>query len=135
MSQGHHPRDEAVRYWWSKAGECLASAEREALAGSLTFSVNRLYYAAFYAVSAVLLHGGQSFTKHTGVRAAFHGQMVKPRLVDAKWGKLYDHLFEDRQEGDYIALVSFDVDYVQEALSEVREFLMVLKVLIGADLG
>ena len=132
MNENEHARrDEAIGYWWSKAEESLASAERESHAGSLTFAVNRLYYTAFYAVSAVLLHKGQSFTKHTGVRAAFHGQLVKPGLVGVRWGKLYDRLFEDRQEGDYIALVSFDREYVQEVLSEVQEFLPAIRPLIG----
>jgi len=116
-----------VRDWWDKAEESLASAERELWAGSLTFAVNRLYYAAFYAASAVLLYQGHSFTKHTGVRAAFQSHLVRPGLVEAKWGKLYDRLFEDRQEGDYIALVSFDPDYVCETLNQVRELLAVIR--------
>ena len=120
-----------IEYWWSKAEECLASAERELLAGSSTFAVNRLYYAAFYAVSAVLLYRGESFRKHAGVRAAFHSHLVKQGLVKVEWGKLYDRLFEDRQEGDYIALTSFEREYVQEGLEKVRGFLAELKPLLG----
>jgi len=45
-------RDSVVRYWWSKAEESLASAQREVEAGALAFAMNRVYYAAFYAVSA-----------------------------------------------------------------------------------
>ena len=52
------------------------------------------------------------FRKHSGVRAAFHREFIRARLLDVKWGKLYDHLFEDRQEGDYIALIAFDPEYV-----------------------
>ncbi len=48
-------RSDMVQYWWSKALESLASARREFEAGSHSFAMNRLYYAAFYAVSAVLL--------------------------------------------------------------------------------
>jgi len=40
-------RANVVRYWWSKAEESLASAQREFAAGAYTFAVNRLYYAAF----------------------------------------------------------------------------------------
>ena len=47
-------RDEVVRYWWSKAEESLVSAQREITAGSYVFAMNRVYYAAFYAVSAAL---------------------------------------------------------------------------------
>ncbi len=48
-------RAEIVRYWWSKAQESLVSARRELQAGSYTFAMNRIRYAAFYAVSAALL--------------------------------------------------------------------------------
>lgn len=39
-------RSEVVRYWWSKAQDSLASARREFEAGSYSFTMNRLYYAA-----------------------------------------------------------------------------------------
>lgn len=45
-------RVEVVRYWWKKAEESLASAQREIDHDSLNFAMNRIYYAAFYAVSA-----------------------------------------------------------------------------------
>jgi len=47
-------RKEVVRYWWFKAEESLLSAQREIDAQSLGFAMNRIYYSAFYAVSAVL---------------------------------------------------------------------------------
>jgi len=75
--------------------------------------MNRLYYAAFYGVCAVLLQREQSFRKHSGVRTAFHREFIKKGLLDIKWGRLYDQLFEDRQEGDYVVFVAFDRDYVE----------------------
>ncbi len=45
-------RSEVVRYWLEKAEESMASARREFEAGSFAFAMNRLYYSAFYAVSA-----------------------------------------------------------------------------------
>jgi uncharacterized protein (UPF0332 family) len=49
-----------VRYWWSKAEESVASAQREFDASSYTFAINRLYYAVFY-MSNRNLHGVSSF--------------------------------------------------------------------------
>ncbi len=48
-------RLEVVTYWWKKANDSLDSARRELSAGAYSFAANRLYYAAFYAVSALLL--------------------------------------------------------------------------------
>ena len=38
-------RSVVVRYWFEKAEESMASARREFEAGSLSFAMNRLYYA------------------------------------------------------------------------------------------
>lgn len=125
-------RTRVVEYWWSKAEESLASAERELHAGSLSFAMNRIYYAAFYAVSAALLERRSSFKKHSGVRAAFHREFIKPGVLDIKWGKFYDQLFEDRQEGDYVSLASFEADYVERRLAQCHEFLAQLRPLVAS---
>ena len=120
---GKDQRTQMVRYWWSKAQESLLSARREFEAGSYSFAMNRLYYAAFYAMCAVLLEREESLSKHSGVRAAFHRKFVKTGLLDTKWGRLYDQLFEDRQEGDYVVFISFEHEYVEHQLRECSEFL------------
>ena len=120
-------RTELARYWWDKAVSSLASARRELEAGAFDFAVNRLYYCVFYAVSAAHLLQGRSYRKHSGVRAAFHREFVKSGLINEEHGKLYDQLFEDRQEGDYVALSSFEADYVREQLERTEQFLAVLR--------
>ncbi len=125
-------RKEMVRYWWVKAQDSVSSARREYEAGSYSFAVNRLYYAAFYGVSAVLLDRRQTFKKHSGVRAAFHRQFIKTGLLDIHWGQLYDQLFEDRQEGDYVEFVSFEREYVGLQLQRCSEFLEALRPLVSS---
>jgi len=78
-------RKDVIRYWWSKAEESLASAKRELDAGSFEFAMNRIYYAAFYAVSSILLKQQISFKKHSAVRSAFLREFVKSGLLDIKW--------------------------------------------------
>ena len=74
-------RSEVVRYWWHKANESLEAAHREFCAGAYAFAVNRLYYSAFYGVSALLLERRLSFKKHSGVRATFHRKFIKTGLI------------------------------------------------------
>lgn len=125
-------RADVVRYWWTKAEDSLSSAQRELQAGAFAFAMNRIYYAAFYAVSAALLERQASFKKHSGVRAAFHREFVKTGLLDIQWSKFYDQLFEDRQEGDYIALVDFEREYVLNQLARCRDFLIHLRPLVAS---
>ena len=84
--------------------------------------VNRLYYACFYAVSALLLTRGLSSAKHSGIRSLFHQNFVKPGLVDPELGQLYDRIFDNRQKGDYADLVRFDPNEVRDWHDEAFEF-------------
>lgn len=62
---------------------------------------NHLYYAAYNAVSAMLIAYGYTAHSHDGVIHLFGQHFVKPGLVDIKDGKLYHHLFSMRLTGDY----------------------------------
>ena len=121
---------EAVRFWWDKALEGLTAARRELRAGAYSFAINRAYYALFYAVSAFLLEEGRRFNKHSGVRAAFNRDLIKPGRLSQEYGELYNQLFRDRQEGDYIAFTKFDAQYVQEKIDDCERFLTDLRTLI-----
>lgn len=124
-------RAEVITYWWKKSTESFESAKRERDAGSYSFASNRIYYTAFYAVSALLLDKEFTFKKHAGVRNAFHQKFVKTGLIDKEWGKFYDRLFEDRQEGDYLALTEFEKEYVDKQIDKCVEFLKVIKLLFA----
>jgi len=130
--KGEEHRIDVVCYWWDKAQKSLAAAGRDFDAGAYEFAVTRLYYAVFYAVSAALLDRDLSFGKHTGVRAAFHQQFVKTGLVKTEWGRFYDRAFEDRQEGDYAPLTTFEADYVKGQMESCVGFLRELRPLVSA---
>lgn len=121
---------EIVRYWVEQSADSLDAADDELKAGRLSFSVNRIYYACFYIVSAILLQKNLRFKKHSGVRAAFHQHIVKPGLVSRELGQLYDELFEARQRGDYIELVRFEKQQVEDWLQKAKEFVEMIKSLI-----
>ena len=76
-----------VKLWMQKAEESLDSADLELSAGHANFAVNRLYYACFYAATALLLRDGKQFARHSAVKSEFGRTYIKPGLVDAKWNK------------------------------------------------
>jgi len=121
---------EAIRYWWDKAVESLEAARRDLAAESFSLAINRAYYAVFYAVSALLLEEGRRFRKHSGVRATFNQHVIKTGRLARKHGDLYNRLFRDRQEGDYIEFVKFDEPYVRQQLEACEEFLREIRSLI-----
>ena len=114
-----------------KSAEALESSQSELRAGRYDFAVNRAYYAAFYAASAVLLAHDRHFVKHTGVRAAVHQTLVKPGLLDPRCGRIYERLFDARQRADYLALTEMHAEEATGMAAEASEFVAAMRLLIA----
>jgi len=121
---------ELVSYRLQRARETLADARILADAGRWNPCVNRLYYACFYAVSALLIQEGLSSTKHTGLRSLFNRHFVKTNKVPKDKARIFNDLFERRQEGDYVDFVSFEESQVLLWLPEAEAFVKNLADLI-----
>ena len=123
-----------IAYRLERARESLEEAKILLERGHGNTFVNRLYYACFYAVSALLLSRGLSSAKHSGIRSLFHQNFVKANLVSVELGHLYDKLFDNRQKGDYADLVRFDVEEVSEWYGEAREFVETVEKIFNKEL-
>ena len=75
-------------------GRFLLSAKR----GARTV-VNRAYYAAFYAVLALLQTTGRTPRKHKGVLALFDSEFVKPGLLSKDESQALHQLFNGSYSG------------------------------------
>jgi len=106
----------------TRARESLVDAHILSDSGRWNACVNRLYYACFYAVSALLLNDGLSSSKHTGIRSLFNSQYVKIDKIPKHLAIIYNDLFEKRQEGDYIDFVSFKESQVIPWITKAEEF-------------
>lgn len=105
-----------IRYRLDRAYESLEAAKVLAAANMFSEAVSRLYYAAFYAVNALLLQHGFSSRKHTGVQALFNKHFVKTGLVSVSHGDLYNQLFLLRQQSDYQDLYRHDPQEIKQML-------------------
>jgi uncharacterized protein (UPF0332 family) len=119
MTESH---GELISYRLQKARETLEDARILANAHRWNPCVNRLYYACFYAVSALLIQEGLSSTKHTGLRSLFNRHFVKTNKVPKDKARIFNDLFERRQEGDYVDFVSFEESQVLPLLLEAEAF-------------
>jgi uncharacterized protein (UPF0332 family) len=113
---------ELIRFRIQRARETLEEALLMRREEHWNACANRLYYACFYAVTALLGKKGLSATKHSGVKAFFNQHFVKSGHVSKEKGRLYNNLFEARQEGDYVDFVLFDRDTVEPWIPEVIDF-------------
>ena len=64
-------------------------------------ALNRIYYACFYAVSALLLSEGHASKKHAGIAAEFDLHFVIPGRLPRNLGKFYHQMLRARLQGDY----------------------------------
>jgi uncharacterized protein (UPF0332 family) len=115
-------RSDLVNYRVQRAYEALEDARILADAGRWNTSVNRLYYACFYAVSALLIKDGLSSSKHSGVRSLFNRHYVKTDKVSKEMAQIYNDLFERRQESDYMDFIRFEQSQVQPWISQAEAF-------------
>lgn len=72
----NHEEAVYVRYRTSRAAETMQVAKLVLENGHLPDAVNRLYYACFYAVSALLFMDGLSASKHFGVQSMFQREWI-----------------------------------------------------------
>lgn len=124
-------RHELVRYWFDKSGAALAAARREHAAGDLALAMNRVYYACFYSVCAVLTAEGLAYAKHSTVRTALHQHLVKTGRLAQPWGAFYNRAFDDRQEADYEAVAEFDDAIVSERIQKAEQFTIEIRKLVS----
>jgi uncharacterized protein (UPF0332 family) len=120
-----------ILYKINRSYETLEEAEIMGKYNHWNACVNRLYYACFYAVSALLLTENLSSSKHTGVRSLFNKNFVKPGLIVEDLGELYNELFENRQESDYTDFVTMKEDIVRLWIDKTRIFLDKIQILIN----
>jgi len=119
-----------VLYRLQRAQETLTDARILADASRWSPCVNRLYYACFYSVSALLIQEGLSSSKHTGLRSLFNRHFVKTNKVSKDKARIFNDLFERRQEGDYVDFVSFGESQVLQWLPEAESFVENISLLI-----
>lgn len=98
-------------------------------------AVNRIYYGCFYLVSALLLCEGHASSKHSGVRALFDRHWIKTGRLPTETSRFYRQMLKRRHSGNYIDLVSFDLDEVRAWYEEAQNFVSCLNEQIDRLLG
>ena len=64
-------------------------------------AINRSYYAAFYAIKAILAMDGTDFKRHKDVVAYFNKKYVATEIFDKNLGRKLSNLQQTRETSDY----------------------------------
>jgi len=103
-----YTKEKYIYYRIEKAKNTLEDAKLLAKNQSWNSSVNRLYYACFYAVLALFAKFNINSQTHSGVKSQFSLHFIKSGKFDKSLGLLYNDLFDFRQKGDYGDFFEFE---------------------------
>lgn len=117
-------RFDIVLYRMNSAKSLLIEIDDHIDRGYYNTAMNRMYYACFYAVSALLLHVGVDGVKsHEGVRQMFGKHFILTGVLPKEWGRFYTVVFNNRSAADYEDFKTYDLAAVRELYPRVCDFI------------
>lgn len=111
-----------LQYRMEQAYETLLEAEILMDASALRGTMNRAYYAMFYAVLALLATKQLGTSKHSGAISLFDREYVKTGIFPREFSKALHLAFDQRQIHDYGEMIELDALIVEQAVANARVF-------------
>ena len=118
-------REALTRARMEEAQESLDAVNLLKDNGFYSIAMTRLYYACFYAASALLIHHNIYTKTHAGVKHKIHECFVAEGLMSKEECGCLSVLFEKRQACDYDA-------YVRASREEIEDFIPQAQIFIDA---
>ena len=120
-------RREYVKYRIESARKTFEAAKVLSENGFWNSAVNRLYYAVFYAVNALLVLNEIQTKSHSATKSQFSLHFVKTGRFDKKHGRLLSELFDWRQKGDYENMFDYNSDLVEPLFEPAVEMIELIE--------
>jgi len=117
-----------IQYRLGQADDSIKEAEvllKERM--SLRSVMNRLYYAMFYAVLALLQEKQLGTSKHYGAISLFDREFIKSGVFVQDMSKTLHRAFELRQKGDYMEQPDVTKEDIDEIFPKAIDFVSKIK--------
>jgi uncharacterized protein (UPF0332 family) len=128
-------RDELIRHRLQVAESLLDDARYLAQDSRWNSCANRLYYACFTALTALLELENLSSRKHSGVRALFNQHFVKSGRLATQLAAVYNDLFEIRHQADYVDYRVFSREYIEPFVPRAEAFVNAVRQLLESSVS
>lgn len=120
-------RSEIVVYRIETAKDMLIEIKDHIERGYYNTAMNTMYYACFYAVSALLVHSRiDGIKSHEGVRQMFGKHFILTGVFPKEWGRFYSIVFNCRSAADYEDFKNYDLASTEELFPRVKDFILLL---------
>ena len=123
MSLTEEERAILVNLEYEKGKSFLVQAEKIAELGYWDMVANRLYYAVFHAVSALLIKNGHKVGTHKGVVLLFGQHYIKTGIFSINEGRLYSQLQTMREKADYVCTFQTSQEEIVPMLEPARKMI------------
>lgn len=127
MNLSDNERSTIVRMELDKAYKTFADMEFCAKEQKWEAATNRLYYALFHAVSALLISGGQNVKSHRGIMSLFGQQYVRTGLFSREDGSLLSDLVIMRDNADYNLFFEASEEKIAPYIEPTRQLIEKIK--------
>ncbi|MDB5191364.1 MAG: hypothetical protein JWQ96_927 [Segetibacter sp.] len=123
--------DEHIKFKLLRCNDTFLEAKVLAASHSWNGVVNRLYYAAFYAVSALLLKNNCQVKTHSGQKSKFNEMFLKDGRLEREIGHVYNVLFNYREDGDYNDFAIYTKEETEPLIDRTEKLINEIKKLIN----
>jgi uncharacterized protein (UPF0332 family) len=130
MGLNEKEREEIVKYRLEKAKNTFAEVPVQMENKFYRTAANRLYYACYYAVTALLINDGNEAHTHSGVKTLLGLHYISNSKMEKTLGKMYRQLFNLRQTGDYEDWVTIEEEDIQPFIAPAKQFISTIEGLI-----
>lgn len=96
-------------------------------------AANRLYYAVFHAVSALLINDGLQVNSHKGSHATFNLNYIKTGKMSKEYGRLYNQLQTMREESDYNCAYDVEPEELKSRIEPAKQLIDEIERLIDSS--
>jgi len=119
--------EDLLCYRMEQAHETLREAEILLNESALRGTINRAYYAMFYALLALLATKRLGTSKHSGALALFDREFVKPGVFPRELSRSLRLAFDRRQTHDYGEMAQVDRQIAEETLADAEMFVAAIE--------
>ena len=123
MSLSNDERNTLVTLQLKKAHETFEEIAILADACKWSGAANRLYYAVFHAINALLIHDGHITNTHKGSHAVFNLNYIKTGILPIEFGRLYNQLQTMREESDYNCVYEVEAEELKGRIEPAKRLI------------
>jgi uncharacterized protein (UPF0332 family) len=116
-----------------RAKETMLEVKSNMELGYWRLAANRLYYACYYAVVALLVKNEINVHTHAGVINQFGLHFVTKGIISNEKGKIYKQLFNLRQNGDYDDWFHIDEEDILPLVESAEHFIAEIETIINKN--